>query len=252
MNTAEKVRLILLEDFVKAQARNPNYSMRAYARKIGVAQSAISEILSGKRPLSKKTAHKILEGLDKSPQEIANTFEDHSAPATSTHISLDMDLFHTIADWHYHAILSLAETKGFQSSDQWIAKRLGISEKTATEAVEKLLRLEMLIRDETTGKLKTTGQQFEAISAIANPALRKANRQNLELATEALEQVPLDQRDFTAITLCMDPDKIDHARKMIKNFRRNFNRVMESGQKKDVYKLCIQLFPLTKKEGDSK
>lgn len=247
MNTAEKVRLILLEEFVKAQARNPNYSMRSYAKKIGVAQSAVSEILSGKRPLSKKTSQKILEGLDKSPAEIATAFDDGSAAATTTHSSIDMDTFRIISDWYHHAILSLVETKDFQSSEAWISERLGITERVAGDALEKLLRLEMLIRDPKTGKLKATGLQFEAISTVANPALRKANRQNLELASAALEQVALSERDFTAITLCMNPDKMEDARKMIKNFRRNFNRVMEAGQKKEVYKLCIQFFPLSKR-----
>lgn len=188
-----------------------------------------------------------MEGLDKSPAEIALAFDDGSAAATTTHTSIDMDTFHIISDWYHHAILSLVETKDFQSSNSWIAERLGISVKVASEAIEKLLRLDMLIRDPKTGKLSATGQQFEAISVVASPALRKANRQNLELASTALEQVPLSERDFTAITLCMNPDKMEDARKMIKNFRRNFNRVMEAGQKKEVYKLCIQFFPLSKR-----
>jgi uncharacterized protein (TIGR02147 family) len=158
-----------------------------------------------------------------------------------------MDVYHTIADWHYYAILSLAETMDFVGSPGWIAQRLGISEKSAAEAVDRLLRLDMLEKDKKTGKLRSTGEQFEAISAIANPALRKANRQNLELAQAALEKIPVEERDFTAITLCFDPGRIEDARKMIKTFRRNFNRVMEAGHKKEVYKMCIQLFPLSKR-----
>ncbi|WP_216635927.1 TIGR02147 family protein [Bdellovibrio bacteriovorus] len=241
----EKIRLILLEEFVKAQARNPSYSMRSYSKKIGVSQAAVSEVLSGKRPLTAKTAQKILSGLDKSPAEIAGLLEAQERPQASKYKSLDMDTFHLISEWHYYAILSLAETKDFKGTAPWIAERLGLSKKLTEEALERLLRLGMLEKSKVTGEVRTTGEQFEAISEIATPALKKANRQNIELITDALESVPVERRDFTAMTLCFDPDRLNDARKMIKNFRRDFTRVMESGKKKEVYKICIQLFPLT-------
>jgi uncharacterized protein (TIGR02147 family) len=245
MISLEKVKLILLEEYVKAQARNPNYSMRAYARKVGVSQAAISQILAGKRPLTKKSALTILKSLDKDPSEISEIISQDEG-RVEKYRSIDMDSFKLISDWHYYAILSLVETKTFNSSAKWIAKRLGLSQLVAQEAIDRLVKLELLDQDKKSGQLRPTGIQFQAISLSANPALKKANRQNLELANAAIDDVDLEKRDFTAITLCFDPDRIDDARKMIQNFRRNFSRVMESGHKKDVYKLCIQLFPLTK------
>jgi uncharacterized protein (TIGR02147 family) len=246
MNLSEKVRIILLEEFVKSQTRNPNYSMRAYSKKIGLAQPAISEMLSGKRGITKKSAEKILNGLDIDPEEAFKILSSEDEPSIKFQ-PLDQDAFDIIANWHHYAILSLAETKDFKSSEEWIAERLGITTMAASEAIEKLLQCKMLTRD-SFGQLKPTGQSFEAISSVAKPALRKANRQNLELASVALEEVPLELRDFTAITLCLDPMRLEDARKMIKNFRRQFNRVMESGHKKEVYKLCVQLFPLSKRD----
>src|SRR5205809_112872 len=120
----DKVRLILLEEFVAIQARNPQYSMRAYAKKIGAPQSAISEILSGKRSITKKYAEKILRGLDKNPQEIFEIFQNEKTNTVS-YKSVDMDIYKLIADWYYYAILSLVETEDFESSDEWIAQRLG-------------------------------------------------------------------------------------------------------------------------------
>ena len=246
MFQTDKVRLILLEEFVGIQARNPSYSMRAYAKKIGVAQSAISEILSGKRPLTRKSAEKILKGLDKNPQEIFAICQSE-IQNVQPFKAIDLDTYHLIADWHYYAILSLAETEDFQSSNQWIAKRLGISLKVATDAVALLLRLDMLERNPKTNSLSATGEHFEAISAIANPALKKACRQNLDLAQKALDETQFEERDFTAITLCFDPEKMVEAKKIIKNFRRNFCKVMESKKKKEVYKLTVELFPLSKR-----
>jgi len=150
MNQPDQIRLILLEEFVKAQTKNPHYSMRAYSRKVGIAQSAISEILAGKRPITKRTAQKILEGLDKDPNQISNLLESTSQTTVQNYQSVDMDTFHVISDWHYYAILSLAETKDFQSSESWIAERLEISENEAINAVAKLVKLEMLEVDKKT------------------------------------------------------------------------------------------------------
>jgi len=246
MINADKVRLILLEELARSQARNPGYSMRAFAKRVGVSQTAISQILAGKRPVTRKAAEKILQGLDKDPQTMAVVFQPEQAN-THPFKSLDMDSYYLIADWHYYAILSLAETKDFIGTTKWIAGRLGISETVAKESVERLLRLDLLERDPKTKKLWATGEQLEAMSAIANPALKKACRQNLDLAQKALEETEFAERDFTAITLCFDPDKMAEAKQMIKNFRRNFCRVMETKPKKEVYKLSIQLFPLTKR-----
>jgi len=245
MVQAEKIKLILVEEYIKSQARNPSYSMRAFSKKIGISQSAISEILADKRPITKKAAIKILEGLSIDPIKVSSLFESNDSGNVQKFKSLDLDTFYMISEWHYFAILSLAETKDFESSPKWIASRLGISLKTAKEAIERLLRFDLLIEDPN-GNLKSTGEQFEAVSELLRPALKKANRQNLELASLALDEIPVENRDFTAMTLCFDPARINDAKKLIKNFRRNFSRVMESGHKKEVYKLCLQLFPLSK------
>lgn len=245
MIQADKVRFILLEEFVKSQTKNPHYSMRAYAARVGIGQSAISEILAGKRPITQKTAEKILHNLNINPQQIAEIVKRDENDAVDSFQQLDMDTFCLIADWYYYAILSLAETEDFDGSVRFICKRLSLSEKIATDAVERLIRLGMLKKNTKTGLILSTGQQFAALSKFANAALKKANRQNLELATEALDKIEHEHRDFTAITLCFDTRRMDDARKMIQNFRRQFCRVMETGHKKDVFKLCIQLFPLT-------
>jgi plasmid maintenance system antidote protein VapI len=249
MFETEKVKIILLGEFARLQAKNPHYSMRAYSKKIGISQAAISEILAGKRNLTKKSAIKILEGLSRSPQEIKEILSgylEEEQPATFK--TLDMDSFYLISDWHYYAIMSLVHTRDFKSSPAWVASRLGISKKSASEALELLLRLDLLERDPKTKNLRATGERYEALSIVANPALRKANRQNLELATSALEEIEISKRDFTALTLCFDPERMDEARDLIKKFRRSFDKKMENGIKKEVYKLCIQLFPLTKRD----
>lgn len=242
----EAVRRVLITELLQAQARNPNYSMRAYARRLGLPQSALSEIISAKRKITAQYAKKIVQALDLSPQTQAQLLA--SSESDLGFRSLDMDTFHLIADWQYFAILSLAETEDFQSSAEWIARRLGISEKAATQALDTLKRLGLVNVHPRTQEIVVTGDQFVAISEVAEPAMKKAARQDLELAEAALNKTKFEQRDFTAMTLCFDPARMDEAKELIKKFRRSFSKTMESKRKTEVYKLSIQLFPLTERK----
>ncbi len=256
MQPEDYVRDLLMMEFLGVQAKNPSYSMRAYSKKVGIPQSAISEIIGRQRKVTAKMAHKIMTGLAVAPDTIADVLGSYQSlkrsaqaagsPASQKFQSLNMDQFHLISNWYYFAILSLLETKDAKSTPAWIAKRLGLSETQVENAIARLLRLEMLELDPKTKKLKATGIQYRIDPGIATPALKKACRENLEIASEALESTRFEERDFTAITLCLDPDKLPEARRMLKSFRAKFAQQMESGQKKEVYKLTLQLFPLTK------
>lgn len=49
--------------FARLQSKNPAFSLRAFALKLDISPSAFSEIMSGKRKISKKMAVKILERM---------------------------------------------------------------------------------------------------------------------------------------------------------------------------------------------
>jgi hypothetical protein len=51
---------LLIEEFKLRQKRNASYSMRAFARDLGIGLGSISEVLSGKRELSKSNFEKAL------------------------------------------------------------------------------------------------------------------------------------------------------------------------------------------------
>lgn len=235
----DQTKRLLAEEFMRLQAKNPAYSLRAFARRMKMSHSALSEVFAGKRKLTEKAAQKVLEQLQVDPKLIAK------ATGGSAYTSLDMDTYRLIADWYYFAILSLTETEDFVGKVDWIAQRIGLAPSAAESAVDLLLRLDLLEIDKKTKLIKGTGESFEAMSAIASAALKKAARQNIELASEALDTTEFEQRDFTAMTLTFDPDRMDEAKEMIKGFRRQFARKMESGKKKEVYKITIQLFPLS-------
>lgn len=59
----------LISIFNERKDKNPRYSLRAFARSLGVSSGQLSEILSGKRPLSHKLARRVSIALALTDQE---------------------------------------------------------------------------------------------------------------------------------------------------------------------------------------
>src|ERR1700722_8681225 len=66
------LRKKMMENLVEIQTKNPSYTLRAYAKKLRMSHSALSEILRGKRRVSKKLAERIVDRLNLDPKEAAH------------------------------------------------------------------------------------------------------------------------------------------------------------------------------------
>src|SRR5688500_13060669 len=51
------------------QRNNPHYSLRAYARDIGIHPATLSQIINGKRALPAKDSEKVIKKLNLGPKE---------------------------------------------------------------------------------------------------------------------------------------------------------------------------------------
>src|SRR3989339_149457 len=251
----------LQELLLAAKMKNGAYSLRAFARRAGIGPAALSEILNGKRRVSKKGMEKVLRNLCLSPAEIGQildlyvnekldkssedgTIQNREKKSTKPSIELAMDQFHTISDWYHFAILSLSETDDFDSDEVAIARRLNIGVDEVKMAIARLIRLNMLSKSKN-GKLKPTGASYNTTDDIADIALKKAHLRNLELAQRSLEKDSVEKRDFVSMTMAIDIKKLPKAKKMIREFRQKLSDFLEDDCKNEVYKICINLFPLT-------
>ena len=76
--------------------------------------------------------------------------------------------------------------------------------------------------------------------------IRHFQKQILEKSIESLERDPLMERDITSITIAINEDKIEEAKKEIKKFRMKMSEFLSEGPKTRVYNLGVHLIPLTK------
>jgi hypothetical protein len=52
--------------------------------------------------------------------------------------------------------------------------------------------------------------------------------------------------------MAVDPALLPEAKDMIKKFRRRLSRFLESGKKKEVYTIAIQLFPVSRQQNEER
>jgi len=58
-----RLRSVLQAEFSRRQQSNPRYSLRAFARSVGLNHSTVSQLLRGKRPITGKSVRSIAGSL---------------------------------------------------------------------------------------------------------------------------------------------------------------------------------------------
>jgi succinate dehydrogenase / fumarate reductase flavoprotein subunit len=78
------------------------------------------------------------------------------------------------------------------------------------------------------------------------------HRAMLDCASRAIDEVPRDEREISTLTLCVSHDVLLKLKERIREFRRELLHVAEQeGQAERVVQINFQLFPMSRKKGDS-
>lgn len=246
-------RVVLQQEFVKRCQKNPHYSLRSFARALSIEPSPLSAILRGKRPITEKMKNRLGLALGFSLSEMAKFSGTAPRGAEANYQQLTLDSYAVISDWYHYAILELIRVKSFKGDLTYISKALGISKTETHIAVERLQRLGLLSISKN-GKWvdnTTNGYATNINQDLTSQASKKLQRQVLEMALRALEELPTDVRSQTSMTMAISPEDLPEAKVMIKNFRRELCSFLEKNKKPtQVYNLGISLYPISK-EGES-
>lgn len=251
--SSENGRHWLNERFLDCRRRNPSFSLRAFSRRLGISPATLSQILSGKRSFTSRTAisavKRLCENDDVAQQTLGLLLELPQTTLQSNEPkALHPDLFRVISDWYYYPILSLSEVPGSRACPNWIARRLGISAAEAQAALIRLKRLGLIEIHKT--RYRQRSETVAVHSETFDVGLRNHLFQNLKKAEESLDRDPIGKRDFSTITMSVNSKKLPEARRMIKKFRRQLSALLEDGEREIVYTLAIQLFPVDRGEPD--
>jgi uncharacterized protein (TIGR02147 family) len=245
-----KANKFIADDFARRKKLNPNFSLRAYSRWLGISPAQMSQMIKGTRTVTVNTLTKVVNRVGLSPLKRQHLFQSvflNHEDVTPTRVSLAEDHFQLISDWYHLAILSLAKIKGAKGDPRWVASRLGIPVSIASEAMRRLERLGIL---QIHPRLRQITEPFVAVSAQPSVAIRNYHRQNLVLAAEKIDTIPNELREFQSLSFALDPAQLPALRKLIDKFIENSLQQAEEMPGVEVYHLNVQLFPVTKTKGN--
>ena len=242
------------EDLSKRQRSNPHYSLRAYARDIGVHPATLSQIIKGNRPLPLKNSSQVLEKLNLGPKERTLFMEsllkskialdEIKIADLDERFMLDESHYKIIAEWEHYVVLDLFELKTFDPSLIEISQRLGITENRAEVVVNNLLTAGLLKVDDT-GKFQKVHDDIRTTEDIKSQALKDSHKETILMGLDKLEDIEVELRDFSSATVAIDLNKLPEAKAIIREFRQKMTALLRDGEKTDVYQLAIQFYPMT-------
>lgn len=255
MSTGQPYYLAKLkEDFSIKQRNNPHYSLRAYARDIGIHPATLSQIIKGNRPLPQKDSQSVAQRLGLGPVE-KNLFIESLSRNKSTldqirinpiddRLILDDSYYKIIAEWEHYALLELFNLKDFEGTKEDVARRLDLTMNRTEVIINNLVICKLLEIDEK-GRLAKVHSDVRTTEDITSQALRESHKETLDMGKVKLEEIATEMRDFSSSTLALDLNKLPEAKIIIREFRQKMAALLEEGEKTEVYQLAIQFYPLT-------
>lgn len=229
-------------------AKNPAYSLRAFSKFLGISHATLSQVMSGKRPLTIKCKKQMAIALNLSPEK----FIDFQMP---THIrfedqfqKLNLEKYDILSDVIHDSILELTHLKSFKGDPKWIAMVLDRSIHEVHAAVDKLIQHKLLSIKNNKWTDLSVNNTVNHLGDFASPALKKYQKDILEKSIEAIETLPREERDHTSLILTFASEDIGRAKNMIKEFRTQFSAKSKLKSKNidEVYALSVSFFPITK------
>jgi uncharacterized protein (TIGR02147 family) len=245
---------LLTREFENRKKQNPAFSLRSFARWLGLSPAQTSQVMSGKRPLTVGSIEKISARLALSPVEKRKLLAsllgrksgdlEASGPVKTQTLkrALEEDHFRLIGDWYHLAILSLTRVHGAKADPRWIASRLGIRVEDANLAVQRLVRIGLL---ETFPKFRQIGEPFQVVSHVPSEAIRRYHKQVLMLAAEKIDTVPLELRQLQSISIPMRISAVAKLKPLIDEFLDEAASLAASDSPEEIYNLNVQLVPIT-------
>ena len=251
-SSEERFRLLLQNTLVERIRKNPRYSLRAFAKSLEMNQGTLSQILNGTRKLTLQTRQKIAERLGL----VEERFDfGRSVDVDQTEYrQIAVDQLNMISNWHHDALLELLKIKHLSNQPRKMAQSLGISVVEVNAALDRLERLGLI--EKKAGRWISHAQDSTLANlgaAESTHAQKSLQKQLLEKALVAIDDVPKAQRNNSSLTVAIDQKDLPKAQALIKEFRRNLNRLLKKENEADidaVYQLAIAFYPLTKALGE--
>lgn len=243
---------LMINHLEETQTRNPAFSLRAFAKKIGVSHSTLSSILNFKRAISPTQTEKIAQGLGLNPIEISalkkfyfveyNHFESENVK--KVFMIQNADFFNK---WFVRAIFELSKTENYKNDKNWIAFTLGISNKQVEEAIDILCEENLAEQDIENFKIKYDQYEFKLND---NLTFKEFNKTIAKKVLTAIETDSIQKDEVYNQILAVSESDLKYIKKMILRLQNKMAKFINDNHtiKQEVYCISINLNELSKNQ----
>ena len=258
-------REFLKDDFLERKAKNPSFSIRAMAVKLGLNSSTLVRIFNEKRNLSKNLLPRFIKFLGlrtketeyfthmvtfcqaKSERQRMAEYREMVKIRNGRIKEVAKNQYAFYEEWYYSVVRELLRLFSFSGDYQALGRMLEppISMQEAKRAVNLLINLGFI--DRVTNSYVVRDNNISTGALWHGMAVQKFHHDTLAKAMEALERIPRQERDFSTMTMSYSAEGYKKVRELLKQTREEMARIEEGDRKRNrVYQVNMQLFPLSK------
>ena len=270
-------RDVLREYYAYQKRHTSGFSLRSFAAKSELGSAGfVQAVMEGKKNLGEAAGLQLARGMGLSEEETEH-FVDLVRFSRAKTLMLKRQILDQmnsrrrrndpallnnadaryLNDWYLPVMREMVQLATFQEDASWIQKNLGFPV-SLSEIREGMGYLEKhgFIRRNENGKLycveKNVGTGLpEEHSALALAA-RCYHSQMADLARQALEVFPKDERYASGSTLSFSEEGFLEATKRIRALRYELLELASSDKPNRVYQMALHLFPMTQSESGDK
>jgi uncharacterized protein (TIGR02147 family) len=258
-------RSLLNEVFSERRSRAPKYSLRAFARDLGIEPAQLSRVLKGPHNISLQSAQRIAPKLFKqkrrqnffldlvslslarNPEEAGATLERIQRKGKSPS-TLDLSCIEVLSEWYHIALADLLCLTNVPQDPQDLARFLGIP---VSETMAALARLQNLKLIEKNGdRWQKVSAELATSNGIPSVAARRVHKQMIQKAVESIDTQPMSERFVYGRTMTLKKSDLSKLEALTQEYLEQISELSEDAAGCDsLYQVNIQAFNLRSEKG---
>lgn len=255
-------RDILKKVFADRVAKNPAYSLRSFARDLGLSPASMSLVLNGGRGISPQMALKISQklpfseeqknhfvqlatahhGRNREARKIAEEFlssQEHLSAINKIKVSEVL-----LKNWYHLAILEAINDPHIPPTVENLMKRFRLSQDQIENALKDLIAINAIVPTGPDSYQDNMGNLQVEDTPNSLP-LRDFHCQIMDLGKRALSEQPSEQLYSQSVVFSVSDELLPELRKSIGRFLSDLSRIVSISEgKEQVRCLTLQQFNL--------
>lgn len=238
----------LLNKFYDIKNHNARFSLRALALRAEMSPGHLSEVFTGKRPITDKHFDKLTQALRLTTPDIEmaqHLFSLEKARKKATHDIekvLDKNEFSEISNIQYFLVLAAMDLSIANLDLPTIADKTGLTLTNTAEILSKLEAAGFLTKTDD-GIFSKNLMSVSTETDVPNFDIQRFHEEALEKTKETFTKVPVQNREMIHMTMSIDPSKLPLAKKEIEKCWKKVYTKLAQGNRSEVYTFGIQLVP---------